>query len=688
MREEPSSALTRILSLLNRVRSSGNGFVALCPAHDDRNPSLSLCEVGGKILLNCFAQCTPENIVTAIGLTMADLFVGAPYQANRTSLPPIRVQDLARDKHLATEFLQRLGVEDTFNGVRIPYRLMDGSLAPRQRIRTALAAKQGSRWEGVRDERIVPYGLWRLAEARAAGFVVLVEGESDCWTLWHHGFPALGIPGAATAKCLQSEHLAGLFRLYVVREPDSGGAAFISGNARSLRQLGWRGRIYVVSLPNAKDPNDLHKLAEREFKQRFQAALDSAQLHEQQKAPGFTLTRLSELLKEPDEKVTYVLAGKLPTGGISVLSAKPKVGKSTMARCLAIAVAKGETFLGCATTQGPVIYLALEEKRSEVRDHFRKLGATGEEPIHIHAAAAPQDALSQLCKLVEELKPVLVIIDPLFKFVRVRDEKAYAEVCAALEPLLSLARESGAHVLLTHHSGKADRIDATDAILGSTAIFGGVDSAIILKKYERYRTVQSSQRYGTDWSEAVLEFDPEDKSLTLGVERTEAERDRVADSIVAFLCGCLEPQTREQIEARVEGKTKYKRAAIRSLVDAGRIIESGTGTKGDPFRYEASCSSTDTSSPPRGSGGALDEQETLMNSCSFHIEGTGEQESQKVAQCHTYVGDKVVPELVGAPTGREDSREQVFQTGHHGPACGPVPRTAENRQSGFLEGDL
>ena len=308
-------------------------------------------------------------------------------------------------------------------------------------------------------------------------------------------------------------------------------------------------------------------------------ALDSAEPLKLERANGFVLTRLSDLLDEPDATTTYLLADKLPTGGLSVLSAKPKVGKSTMARCLAIAVARGETFLDCATTQGPVIYLALEEKRSEVRDHFRKWGATGEEPIYVHAAAAPQDAVPQLCDLVKKHKPVLVPIDPLFKFVRVRDEKAYAEICAALEPLLSLARDSGAHVLLTHHNGKTDRTDATDAILGSTAIFGGVDSAIILKKYDRHRTIQSSQRYGTDWPETVLEFSSEDKSLSLGEERTEVERNRFADAIVSFLSSCIEPQTREQIEARVEGKTKHKRAAIKQLVEAGKIVESGAGRR-------------------------------------------------------------------------------------------------------------
>src|SRR5262245_42397802 len=57
------------------ARRSGEGWKAKCPAHDDRTPSLSINEgTGGRVLLNCFAGCQPEDIVAALGLTMRDLF--------------------------------------------------------------------------------------------------------------------------------------------------------------------------------------------------------------------------------------------------------------------------------------------------------------------------------------------------------------------------------------------------------------------------------------------------------------------------------------------------------------------------------------------------------------------------------------------------------------------------------------
>jgi hypothetical protein len=55
-------------------KRNGKGWVARCPAHDDRRPSLSISEgKGARALVHCHAGCAPERIVAALGLTLADL---------------------------------------------------------------------------------------------------------------------------------------------------------------------------------------------------------------------------------------------------------------------------------------------------------------------------------------------------------------------------------------------------------------------------------------------------------------------------------------------------------------------------------------------------------------------------------------------------------------------------------------
>jgi hypothetical protein len=67
--------LDDVLSRLSGVKKSGDEFIARCPAHDDRRPSLSVAEGDdGRVLLYCHAGCSIDAIVGALGLTLADLF--------------------------------------------------------------------------------------------------------------------------------------------------------------------------------------------------------------------------------------------------------------------------------------------------------------------------------------------------------------------------------------------------------------------------------------------------------------------------------------------------------------------------------------------------------------------------------------------------------------------------------------
>ena len=296
---------------------------------------------------------------------------------------------------------------------------------------------------------------------------------------------------------------------------------------------------------------------------------------------GFRFTNLSDLLAEPPEAVDYVWDRTLPAGGISIQAAKPKVGKSTTARCLALAVARGEEFLGRGTTQGSVIYLALEEKRAEVQAHFNRMGAQ-EEDIILHFGSSPEDAIEKLEAAIVEYKPALVIIDPLMRFIRVRDANDYALMTRALDPLLHMARLSGAHVLCVHHAGKSDR-EGGDSILGSTALFGTVDTALIMRKKAAGRTIESIQRYGEDIPETVICLDVESGLVSTSGTMEDVEIEAAEERIVeAIGDGVL---TQAEVRKSVEGRTKYVVAALHNLHNRGVLHREGTGTRGDAYTY-------------------------------------------------------------------------------------------------------
>ena len=68
--------ITKILSKLNKVTTKPNDkWLACCPAHNDKSPSLSISLANdGKILLYCFAGCSIEEVTEALGVDLSELF--------------------------------------------------------------------------------------------------------------------------------------------------------------------------------------------------------------------------------------------------------------------------------------------------------------------------------------------------------------------------------------------------------------------------------------------------------------------------------------------------------------------------------------------------------------------------------------------------------------------------------------
>ena len=67
--------LHALLDRLDKLKSTAaDRWIARCPAHDDRGPSLSVRLVDDRILIHCFAGCDAIDVVNAVGLELADLF--------------------------------------------------------------------------------------------------------------------------------------------------------------------------------------------------------------------------------------------------------------------------------------------------------------------------------------------------------------------------------------------------------------------------------------------------------------------------------------------------------------------------------------------------------------------------------------------------------------------------------------
>ena len=96
-----------LLDRLDGVRQAGPGrWMARCPAHQDRSPSLSVRETDNRILVHCFGGCDVGEVLVAVGLALADLF-DSPLDHHRAPVRDRRHQHAAREalKLMASESL-------------------------------------------------------------------------------------------------------------------------------------------------------------------------------------------------------------------------------------------------------------------------------------------------------------------------------------------------------------------------------------------------------------------------------------------------------------------------------------------------------------------------------------------------------------------------------------------------------
>jgi hypothetical protein len=240
--------LARVEEVTNRApRPSGDNWSALCPAHDDTTPSLSV-KVGrdDAVLLHCHSGCDVGAVLTALNLATRDLFPAA------AKTPDVRAhQTSGRSPQRKREVAVYRYVDE--NGVllfeQVRYEPKDFRLR-----RPDPKAKDGYAW-GLGDVRRVLFNLPDLAAAVQAGTpVFLVEGEKDVAAVQTAGGVATCNPmGANNWDGGYAETLRGA-RVTIVVDRDPAGQTWAQQVYDSL--LGVAASIRTVEAAAGKDAHD------------------------------------------------------------------------------------------------------------------------------------------------------------------------------------------------------------------------------------------------------------------------------------------------------------------------------------------------------------------------------------------------------------------------------------------------
>lgn len=219
--------LDEFLDRLEGVTHSGGGHKARCPAHEDSNPSLSIASNDQGIAIKCMGGCSTEAVVSALGLTISDLF----FSSRKGMGEPEAIYPYTDESGVVL-----------FEAVRFPGK----------KFRQRHKGEDGEYVWGLEGVRRVIFQLpLVLKTASEGGTVYLVEGEKDALNLLGAGVVATCNPmGAGKWRDEYTDALTGAY-VIIVQDKDEPGRHHAVIVRDKLRQAG-----ILVSVVEAKDGKD------------------------------------------------------------------------------------------------------------------------------------------------------------------------------------------------------------------------------------------------------------------------------------------------------------------------------------------------------------------------------------------------------------------------------------------------
>jgi hypothetical protein len=320
-------------------------------------------------------------------------------------------------------------------------------------------------------------------------------------------------------------------------------------------------------------------------------------------SPPITAEALSHMTFKP---IKYVVPGII-VEGLTLLAAKPKIGKSWMMLHAAIAVASGGyTLSDIHCTEGDVLYCALEDNLRRLQSRMTKLlGISQPWPKRLSFQTEMPRLIEGGLEMIKQwieaaAHPRLVIIDTLamIRAPKGKEQTQYDADYQAVKELRDIANQRGIAIVVVHHLRKADADDAFDSVSGTLGLTGSVDTVLVLRSDGKGNYVLHGRgRDLTDIEKAIF-FSKGPCTWTIQGDVDEVRQSNERTAVLAAMRQIGEPASPKEIATHADMKANN----VTKLL--GRMTEEGTVRKLQYGKYETvtrtnsdSLTDSDTLSP-------------------------------------------------------------------------------------------
>ena len=461
-----------------RPRRSGTGYTSRCPAHADRNPSLSLTAGDRQpVILKCHAGCTYDEIMTALHLERPPP-LGAQPLGDPVAVYNYDTYEVCR--YSPKRFRQRR--PDGRGGYIWNLHGVTPRLYHQDEIFLCVAIVEGEKdVDALRDHLVKRQRPWIGKDARFPTTATCNSGGAGNWT------------SVNTQALLDNE----VEQVLVIPDNDNKGRKHAHAVATSCAAAGITVKMFEIPAPH-KDVSDyLAGGGDLDVRALFQDApawsRADVPVADAPAADALPVARLEPISDLTPGQTEWIISNWLAAGEFHLLAGQAGMGKTTLAMKLAAMVSRSQDFTGGSCAGGDVVIWSGEDDYENTL--LPRLLVNGADPGRVHFARAvdaasgdarefnPADHMPALARALENRPDVrLVILDPILAIAAwARDSYRPEDVRKCLLPIREVTRGHGVavlgvtHFLKRHNSTGSDPLDR---VIGSQA-WGAVARVVL-----------------------------------------------------------------------------------------------------------------------------------------------------------------------------------------------------------------
>ena len=462
--------LSEFLSRLKGVtKGSGNQYYAKCPAHEDQHASLSVSEGDdGRILLKCHVGCTPQEIVSELGLTISDLC------SDDKTAPASKPEIVARYNY--TDIDGNLLNQKT--------RFSDKSFS--------WSHKENGKW--TRGHKGNPV-LYNLPALKSNGTVYVVEGEKDVETMKRNGFISVcGAHGAGSSKWLSqyTEALKGR-NVVVIPDNDTQGKNFavetcnaLAGHAASVKMIDLTDEW--INLPEKGDISDVFQMDKpNDVLIKLEALVTVTKEWEptQTQEPAEHVRKAKAASEFGEDNTKFLWYPYIPIGDYTVMMADGGTGKTILCCGIIASISSGRPLPGEVFSEEGrnALIISGEDSGEILKSRLKKSGADLDKVFILDRIGSEGMSISERYEEFEatflQYKPALTVLDPWHCFLGANvDISRINSLRPILQKLSNLCKKCDCAMILISHVNKREQgANANNAAMGSADLINAARSA-------------------------------------------------------------------------------------------------------------------------------------------------------------------------------------------------------------------